>query len=147
MIPSQAREAGKARVGAGHARVLLALLAAGCTITTETAPPPPPPLGDALVDWTVAESKDPRNCDAFGAATLHVALYDTAGALAGSYVQDCAVMATTIAGLAPDTYTGHAELLDAAGNARTTSIALVPFDIFADATSQVALDFPASSFR
>jgi hypothetical protein len=56
-------------------------------------------------------------------------------------------MATTIGGLVPDSYTGHAELLDEAGNARTTSISLIPFDIFADSTSQVALDFPASWFH
>jgi hypothetical protein len=133
--------------GAVPAWVLLALLAPGCTVTTETAPPPPPPTGDAVVDWTVAESKDPQNCSAYGAATLHVSLYDTAGSFIGSYLQDCTAMATTIAGLDPDSYTGHAELLDAAGNARTTSIALLPFDIVADATSQVALDFPASSFH
>jgi hypothetical protein len=147
MIPSVVREVGKTLAGGAHAWVLLALLAPGCVVTTESPPPPPPPLGDALVDWTVAESKDPQSCGAFGAATLHVVLYDAGGAYAGSYFQDCAAMATTIAGLAPDTYTGHAELLDAAGNARSTSIALVPFDIVADSTSLVALDFPASSFR
>jgi hypothetical protein len=129
--------------------VVLAWLAPGCTVTTTSAPPPPPPppTGDAVVDWTVAESKDPQNCSDYGAATLHVALYDTAGAYVGSYYQDCSAMVTTIAGLDPDGYTGHAELLDAAGNARTTSISLLFFDVLADATSQVALDFPASSFR
>jgi hypothetical protein len=147
MTPSLAGVVGKAAARGAPAWVLLALLAPGCMVTTESAPPPPPPTGDAVVDWTVAESKDPQNCNAFGAATLHVALYDTTGAFAGSYYQDCTAMATTIAGLAPDSYTGHAELLDAAGNARTTSISLIPFDILAYATSQVALDFPASSFR
>jgi hypothetical protein len=127
--------------------VLLPLFLAGCTVTAATAPPPPPPTGDVVVDWTVAESGDPQSCGAFGAATLHVALYDTAGAYVGSFVQDCAAMATTIAGLVADTYTGHAELLDAAGNARTTSISLAPFDVVADATTPVALDFPASSFH
>jgi hypothetical protein len=127
--------------------VLLTLLAAGCTVTAQAAPLPPPPSGDAVVDWTIAESKDPQSCAAFDAATLNVALYDWAGAFAGAYVQDCTAMATTIAGLAPDTYTGHAELLDPAGNVRTTSIALAPFDVFAGATTNVALDFPADSFH
>jgi hypothetical protein len=127
--------------------VIVSLVESGCTVTAETAPPPPPPTGDAVVDWTVAESKDPQSCSAFGAVTLHVALYDTSGAFAGSYYQDCTAMATTIAGLDPASYTGHAELLDAAGNARTTSISLIPFDVVADATSLVALDFPASSFQ
>jgi hypothetical protein len=56
-------------------------------------------------------------------------------------------MVTTIGGLAPGSYTGHAELLDAAGTPRTTSISLVPFEIVADVSSPVALDFPASSFH
>jgi hypothetical protein len=63
MIPSHAREVGKAMAGAAPVWVLLlALLAPGCTVTTESPPPPPPPLGDALMDWTVAESKDPQYC-------------------------------------------------------------------------------------
>jgi hypothetical protein len=56
-------------------------------------------------------------------------------------------MVTTIGGLAPGSYTGHAELLDAAGSPRTTSISLVPFEIVGDVSSQMALDFPASSFH
>jgi hypothetical protein len=147
MIPPHASAQGRAMARAVPAWVLLLLLAPGCTVTATTAPPPPPPTGDVVVDWTVAESKDPQNCSAFGAATLHVALYDAGGAFVGSYYQDCAAMFTTIAGLDPVSYTGHAELLDAAGSPRTTSISLAPFDVVADATSQVALDFPASSFR
>ena len=62
------------------------------------------------------------------------------------YVQDCVAFATTISGLVPDTYTGTVELLDASGNARTTSVNLVPFGVVSGRTLTVAVDFPANSF-
>jgi hypothetical protein len=98
------------------------------------------------VDWTIDGTKDPNRCDASGAATLQVSLFAASGAGAGTFVQDCAAFATTIDGLAPDNYSGIARLLDSAGNARTTAVNLVPFDVIGNATVTVALDFPSSSF-
>lgn len=123
-------------------------LATACTASVGGAPPPPPPplQGDAVMDWTIDEGKDPNLCNQSGAATFHVVLYDSTGAFAGEYVQDCSAFATTISGLDADTYTGRANLLDANGTARTTTINLTPFDVVGDDTVTVSLDFPASSF-
>jgi hypothetical protein len=98
------------------------------------------------MDWTIDGNKDPAQCRATAAATFHVALYDSGGEFAGEYVRDCADFATTIAGLAPDTYTGRADLLDSAGKARTTAVNLAAFDVNARASVTVALDFPSNSF-
>jgi hypothetical protein len=98
------------------------------------------------MDWTISETKDPGQCQVGGAATFHVMLYDSAGGFAGEWVQDCSALATTIDGLAPDTYTGQADLLDADGRPRTTQVNLAPFDVVGDATVTVPIDFPSNSF-
>jgi len=117
---------------------------AGCT--TSPPPPPPPLAGSVVMDWTISESKDPGQCQVGGATTFHVSLYDSAGGFAGEWVQDCSALATTIDGLAPDTYTGQADLLDANGQPRTTQVNLQPFDVVGDATVTVPIDFPSNSF-
>jgi len=104
------------------------------------------PTGTAIMDWTIDGNKDPSQCRATGAATFHVALYGSNGAFAGEYVQDCTTFATTIDGLAADTYTGNADLLDSGGSARTTSVNLQPFDVVGGTSITVALDFPSNSF-
>jgi hypothetical protein len=131
---------------------LASLVTEACTTSIEGGPPPPPQPavvtanGRAIVDWTIGGMKDPAQCRATGAATLHVTLYGSGGAFAGEYVQDCAAFATTIDGLYPDRYTGTAELADANGRPRTTSINLQSFDVVAVRPASVALDFPTDSF-
>jgi hypothetical protein len=105
-----------------------------------------PPAGDAIMQWTIAGGTDPAACDQLGATTFDVTLYDSSGQLAGQWVQDCTAFATTVEGLWADTYTGQADLLDANGRARTTSIDMVPFTVEPDSTVTVSLDFPADSF-
>ena len=124
----------------------MAGLTAGCTASVEAAPPPPPPLGTVILDWTINGSKDPAECTATGAATFNVSLYNSTGALEGQWVQACSAFATTITGIVPDTYTGQANLLDAAGTPRTTTVGLAPFAVVAGLTATVPIDFPASSF-
>jgi hypothetical protein len=134
-----------ARRWAPLALATASLLVAGCAVS---APPVivTPANGAVIVDWTIRGAKDPGDCQASGATTLHVSLADSSGALAMEYVQDCVAFATTISGLVPDTYTGTVELLDASGNARTTSVNLVPFGVVSGRTLTVAVDFPANSF-
>jgi hypothetical protein len=119
----------------------------GCTASASVGPPAGPVVatGSAIMDWTIEGGKDPAACQAAGAASFHVALIGSAGA-AGDFVQSCTAFATTVDGLAPDTYTGHADLLDANGNPRTTSVTLAPFDVVGTTTVTVALDFPLASF-
>lgn len=123
-----------------------ALLASACTVQTT-----PPILvsqapGAVVVDWTIRGSKDVGDCQVSGATTIHVALADSSGRLPMEYLQDCAAFATTIGGLVPDLYTGTVELLDASGNARTTSVNLAPFNVVANTTTTLGVDFPANSF-
>jgi hypothetical protein len=124
----------------------MAALAGGCTASVEATPPPPPPLGTAIVDWTINGSNDPAECTATGAATFNVSLYNSVGGLEGQWVQACSAFATTINGIVPDTYTGSANLLDAAGSPRTTTVSLAPFAVVAGLTATVPIDFPVSSF-
>jgi hypothetical protein len=125
---------------------VVSLAGAGCTVNG--APPPPIAIasGAVIVDWTVDGDKNPNDCQDSGATTIHIALADSSGALPMEYVQSCTAFATTITGLIPDTYTGTVELLDASGNARTTSVSLAPFDVFGGRTVTAAVDFPANSF-
>jgi hypothetical protein len=135
-----------------RALFMLAMLAAAgsaCTASVSAAPPPPVVVrstGSAIVDWTINGTKDPAECQATGATTLNVSLYDSAAALVGQWVQDCTAFATTIDRLLPDTYTGQIDLLDRGGHPRTTMVDLTPFDVVAGRATTVAIDFPVSSF-
>lgn len=122
-----------------------AALTEACSASVAVTPPPPG-LGSTVLDWTINGTKDPGQCLDNGAATFRVSLVDSAGALAGTWVQGCTAFATTIDGLVPDTYTGSANLLDSGGAPRTTTVSLAPFNVFGGATVTVAVDFPQSSF-
>lgn len=133
-----------ALLGAVATSALVCGLALGCSASVTA--PPAPPLGSAVMRWSVEESVDPDACNAHGATTFHVSLYNGVGAFAGEWVQDCTTFATTIYGLDPDDYTGHAELTDSSGQARTTSVSLEPFTVVGDSSTTVTIDFPADSF-
>jgi hypothetical protein len=127
---------------------VFALATAAVACTASVSPAPATVVvgsGTAIMDWTIQEAKDPAACQATGAATFHVALTGSGG-FAGEFVQDCTAFATTISGLASDTYDGRAELLDSGGRARTTSVALTAFTVVGGASATVAVDFPANSF-
>lgn len=133
-----------ALLGTVATSALVCAQALGCTASVSA--PPPPPQGSAIMRWSVDETTDPNACDAHGASTFHVSLYNGVGGFAGEWVQDCTTFATTIYGLDPDDYTGHAELTDSAGRARTTSVNLQPFTVVGDSSTTVSIDFPADSF-
>jgi hypothetical protein len=98
------------------------------------------------MDWSINGGKDPASCQQSAATTFHVILYDSSGAFAGEYVQDCTAFATTISALYADAYTAQANLLDANGHSRTTTVNLAPFDVLGGTTAGVSIDFPANSF-
>ncbi len=126
--------------------VTASLPGAGCAVNSTPTVLLAPVTGQAIVDWTIREAKDPLDCQTSGATTLQVSLEDFSGASPMTYEQDCAAFATTISRLIPDTYTGTVELLDASGNPLTTSVKLAPFNVTSGTTTTVAVDFPASSF-
>ena len=122
----------------------LAGQALACSSTVYSSPPPP--VGSAVMEWSIEEATQPGDCDAHRATTFHVTLYDGVGSFAGEWVQDCSTFATTIDGLDPDDYTGHAELTDSADNARTTSVSIRQFTVVGNLSTTVTIDFPADSF-
>lgn len=129
------------------APLLLASLLLGACAVNSTPPILVSPLnGQVIVDWTIRGAKEAADCQAAGATRIRVSLADYSGLPPTEYVQDCAAFATTIDGLAPDTYAGTAELVDASGNRRTTSVNLAPFTVASATTTTVAVDFPANSF-
>ncbi|MDP9033729.1 MAG: hypothetical protein M3O50_02905 [Myxococcota bacterium] len=128
----------------GIAILAVAALTGGCTTAVGYAPAPAP-VGSVVMDWTVNGGKDPGECQLSGAAEFDVKLYNSRGEFAGEYVQTCTSFATTINGLLPDTYTGLANLRDANGAARTTTVTLLPFDV-GNTVSTVNVDFPSNSF-
>ena len=67
------------------------------------------------------------------------------GASAGTFAQACGAFATTIT-LLPGFYSATAELVDANGNPRTTSVPIAQFTIDSGIDFVAPIDFPASSF-
>jgi hypothetical protein len=135
----------------------LALGATGCFFESSTdagpAPTPvPPPLppgpapGSLTLQWTVEGRTDPNLCVLGNASTFDVILTTSAGQFVGEFQAACGAFATSVSSLAPGGYYGSAELLDASGRPRTTSIAINAFTIVENSDLVVDLDFPADSF-
>jgi hypothetical protein len=146
-VRGAAPAAGLHRRWRAAALLVASLLVSACAVNGEPPVLVATPLtGQVIVDWTIRGAKDAADCQASGATTIHVSLADYSGLPAMEYVQDCAAFAITIDGVAPDTYAGTVELLDASGNPRTTSVNLAPFTVTSATTITVAVDFPANSF-
>ena len=126
-----------------HCALLAATLLGGCGTAVGA---PPQVMGNAVMQWTVDERTAANSCDTHGATTFQVSLYNAAGGFAGQWVQDCSAYATTIYGLSPDDYNGHAELTDASGRAVSTSVSIQTFTVVGGSTAIVPIDFPADSF-
>ena len=82
--------------------------------------------GVAVFDWTLDLSKNPASCSQSAAVAIEITIYASSGAALGSYQQDCASFSTSIT-LDPGTYTASALLIDAANQARTTTLNIDPF--------------------
>lgn len=131
-------------VATGVLGVALACTAEGCAVDT-VQPAPVFLTGRTTINWTINGTVDPAQCTQGGATTFDVDFTDAVGRFAGEFQADCVVFATTV-DLPPTSYTGRARLLDAAGNARTTEVALQPFSIVDGTNVSVSVEFPANSF-
>lgn len=120
----------------------------GCVVTSTDYYGPPPPIatdGTLTVDWTINGVKDPSQCVQSQSVVIQITVTTTGGAFAGTFQQRCEVFATSIT-LAQGSYVAQAELLDPAGQPRTTSVSIAPFTIFANDELIIPVDFPAPSF-
>ncbi len=136
------------------ASILAALPLFGACIIDNTSSTPAAASGDLVVTWDINGSIDPSSCNAHVASTLNLRIYDSNDQqVGGAYQQTCSAFSTSLpVGLSPGTYSLEAELLDSAGNVRTTTVgappaALVSFYIYANQTTTVAVTFPDSSFK
>jgi hypothetical protein len=134
----------------------LALVLAGCSVETGPAPPPPavtieptlPPVtnGTLVVHWTIDGRVDPNACVQTVTTTIEISVFDPAGNEVGAFQQQCEAFSTSIT-LVAGSYNGSATLLDANGVSRTTTVFIDPFNLAANETFDLTVDFPASSFR
>ena len=134
----------------------LALGSTGCFFEASTdagpTPGPPPPIppgptpGSLTLEWTVERSTDPNLCVLGRASTFDVVLTTTTGQFVGEFQASCGSFGTTISSLAPGGYYGAAQLLDASGRPRTTTIAINAFTVLDNSNLVIGLDFPADSF-
>jgi hypothetical protein len=101
--------------------------------------------GALVVDWTIDDAKDARDCATEGADSVDVLVSTASGVTVGDFNAYCEDFALSIE-LAPGNYYGNATLLDAAGRPRTTAVDLGDFSIFGDDELHIPIDFPLDSF-
>lgn len=100
-----------------------------------------PQPGTVVLTWTVGDAAAPGACEAVGAGTFQVVLSDWEGHPAGQWSAACGQFATSVTGLAPDEYAGHAVLLDSAGNACTAPVDLADITVVGATTETFPVDF------
>lgn len=118
---------------------------AGCSSSPEPGTVVVVGDGVLVVDWTIDDVKDSRDCASMGADSVDVVVSTAAGDVVGDFSAYCEAFAIDIQ-LAPGSYYGTATLLDAAGRPRTTSVDLGDFHILGDDELHVPVDFPLDSF-
>jgi len=101
--------------------------------------------GTLIIDWTIDGSTDPNRCNQSSSETLEILIVPADGRQERSFSQACDLFAASI-DLAPGDYSASAVLVDAGGNARTTTLDIDPFRILGDDELSTPIDFPASSF-
>lgn len=128
---------------------LATVAATACTVTTSDDPiyttnptVPGATLGTLRVDWTIDGVADPTYCTQSLAAAIEITVD---GPAPGTFQQTCETFATSIT-LEPGSYSGVAELVDAARQPRTTAVQIDPFTIRANEELRIPIDFPGASF-
>lgn len=118
-----------------------AIATTSCIVDAEAEPMPAAPSeGTLTVAWTINGSADPDQCNQSSADTIRITVEP-----GGTFEESCAAFSAGVA-LEPGTYAASAVLLDANGNARTTSVEIDPFTVGGGDDVTAPIDFPASSF-
>jgi hypothetical protein len=127
---------------------LVAVGLSACAIGSTTPSEETVPVvaeGTLFIDWTIDDSTGPNRCNQSSSPTLQIVVVPSDGGRTRSFSQPCDEFATSIS-LAPGTYSARALLVDAAGNARTTTVAIDSFRILGNDDLSTPIDFPADSF-
>ena len=98
------------------------------------------------IRWTVDQSVDPNLCTLGQVVALDIRVSTTGGELIGEFRAPSSAFATTISLLPPGDYVAEAVFVDAAGEPRTTVIAIHPFALLEQSELVIDVDFPADSF-
>jgi hypothetical protein len=123
----------------------LAAPAMGCSIAV--SPTPPIALageGTVTVRWLVTGTTDPRMCDAYGATTLELILYDASGNEYARANAPCDAFYVSVP-LPEGTYSAEVTLVDPRSNARSVTRPLEVIDVIAGTDLAIDIDFTASS--
>jgi hypothetical protein len=134
----------------------IAASALGCSVSTNDPTPAPPAIvvepaptlpltGTLVLSWTIDGLRDRNECFKSVAAEIEISVYDVNGAPAGTFVQQCEIFTTSIQ-LGAGSYSATALLVDGAGQARTTTLAIAPFTLQGNDTLDIQVDFPGNSF-
>ena len=104
-------------------------------------------VGSLTVNWTIESSSSASECTTFNAANMSIQLNDSSGnAIGTAHTTPCTAFTWTMANLAPGTYNVTSTLLDANGQAVSTSNGPNSVTITANNTTTEPMDFPASAF-
>jgi hypothetical protein len=121
--------------------------ALGCTVAISPAPPPievPASEGSMTVRWLVAGTTNPAQCDAYGATTVEVIIYDSSGNEFARANAPCDAFAVSVP-LPEGTYSADVTLIDRASNARSVTKPLQAIQVVAGTDLAIDIDFPPSS--
>jgi hypothetical protein len=125
----------------------LAAPAMGCSVAFSPAPPPielAAGEGSMTVHWSVVGTFDPAQCDAFGATTMEVIIYDASGHEFAHANAPCDAFSVSVP-LPEGTYSAEATLIDPVANARSVTKPLQAIQVVAGTDLAIDLDFPPGS--
>jgi hypothetical protein len=127
----------------------LAATSAGCTVGFGASTDLPPvsvgeTTGTLTLRWLVAGTTDSSVCDAYGASSVELVVYDASGSEVTSAEEPCGSFSLTLA-LPEGSYTAEATLVDAASGARSVTKPLSAIDVVDGTDLAIDVDFPASS--
>lgn len=117
---------------------VVALASSACIITTNNNP------GTFELRWTIDGGNTQSLCSFTKSANISLTLA-RGGSTLNTYTAPCTAFATFVDGLQPGSYTWTAKLVDAGGQARTTT-ASNTVTIYSDQREIVPVDFPQSAF-
>jgi hypothetical protein len=105
---------------------------------------PEPGTGTVVQNWTIEGSSELRKCAQVGAAQMRIVLFDTDETLYATQLAPCeAFTLTRVVRAQP--YRAIAGFFDAAGNSVSETKDLGSFEVHANTTTTIAVDFAGAA--